>query len=141
MAGSIAAIIRLRWAPPLFLAMLLLAFLLPPQGFGIPMCSFKELTGLPCPGCGLTRSFIHLAHGDLRGAAILNPVGLALFPLVVGMALLTFAPMPRRERIAAWVEQRRLGAILLAVGLGAGLLANGFCRILWILGGGNASLW
>ena len=28
-------------------------------------CGVLEATGLPCPACGATRAFIHLAHGDL----------------------------------------------------------------------------
>src|SRR5256885_15933791 len=27
-------------------------------------CMTYRLLGMRCPGCGLTRSFIHLAHGD-----------------------------------------------------------------------------
>jgi Protein of unknown function (DUF2752) len=29
-----------------------------------PSCASRTLLGLKCPGCGLTRSFIHLAEGD-----------------------------------------------------------------------------
>jgi len=29
-------------------------------------CSFKNLTGIPCPGCGLTRSIVAAAHGDVK---------------------------------------------------------------------------
>ncbi|BFM39148.1 DUF2752 domain-containing protein [Synechocystis sp. LKSZ1] len=31
-------------------------------------CPFKALTGIPCPSCGLTRSFTALALGDLPSA-------------------------------------------------------------------------
>jgi len=31
-------------------------------------CPFKALTGIPCPGCGLTRSFTAMALGDLSSA-------------------------------------------------------------------------
>jgi hypothetical protein len=45
-------------------------------------CTLHARLGIDCPGCGLTRSFIHLAHGDLRAAWSLNPVGLLMFAFV-----------------------------------------------------------
>jgi hypothetical protein len=33
-----------------------------------PSCVSRSLLGVRCPGCGLTRSFIHLAEGDWRGS-------------------------------------------------------------------------
>jgi hypothetical protein len=46
------------------------------------LCTFRRFAGLSCPGCGLTRSFISLAHADFRSAWFYNPAGLLLFPLV-----------------------------------------------------------
>jgi hypothetical protein len=46
-------------------------------------CWFKHLTGIGCPGCGLTRCFICLAHGNLVQAWHFNPAGLLLFPVVL----------------------------------------------------------
>ena len=40
-----------------------------------PLCQMKMLTGLDCPGCGLTRSFIALAHGQWRDSFRFNPAG------------------------------------------------------------------
>src|SRR5262245_38230563 len=31
---------------------------------GLPECTFKNLTGKPCPSCGMTTSFSLLIHGD-----------------------------------------------------------------------------
>ena len=33
-----------------------------------PTCSFHNLTGLPCPGCGLSRSVVAAVRGDLAGS-------------------------------------------------------------------------
>src|SRR5262245_43411759 len=106
MERSLAMLVRSRWGPPIFLAGLLLAFVLPRGGFGVPMCSFKVYTGLPCPGCGLTRSMIDVAHGDFAGALRMNPLGPLLFSLFAGLGLLTFAPALMRQRFAAWMERR-----------------------------------
>jgi hypothetical protein len=46
---------------------------------GPPLCPFRLLTGLPCPGCGLTRSVVCTLHGDLASAMMFHPLG----PLVV----------------------------------------------------------
>jgi hypothetical protein len=51
-------------------------------GVDIPVvCGFRRFTGWPCPGCGLTRSFVYAAHGQLAasfGAHVLGPVCFAL---------------------------------------------------------------
>ena len=43
------------------------------------VCGFKALTGLPCPGCGLTHSFCAIGKGNLRDAFTFNAVGPPLF--------------------------------------------------------------
>ena len=43
---------------------------------GMPsVCVFYEVTGLPCPGCGLTRSFVCLEHGQIMQAFQWNLLG------------------------------------------------------------------
>lgn len=45
-----------------------------------PVCQFHRLTGLNCPGCGMTRAAYALLHGDGRTALHDN----ALFVAVLG---------------------------------------------------------
>ena len=45
-----------------------------------PVCQFHRLTGLNCPGCGMTRAFYALLHGDLLTALHDN----ALFVFALG---------------------------------------------------------
>lgn len=54
---------------------------------GLPPCGFLVLTGCPCPGCGLTTAFAHMARLDFVGAARANPFGIPLF-------LVTFFTIP-----------------------------------------------
>lgn len=47
------------------------------------LCPFRRLTGLPCPTCGLTRSWSAALHGRLGESVAFHPLG----PLtVVGAA-------------------------------------------------------
>ncbi len=46
-------------------------------------CPSRSLLHVECPGCGLTRSFVHLAHGDWQAAWAIHPVGILLALAVV----------------------------------------------------------
>lgn len=46
-------------------------------------CATRMQFGIDCPGCGLTRSLIHIAHGELSAAWRLQPVSLAVFAFAV----------------------------------------------------------
>ena len=39
-------------------------------------CIFFNLTGLPCPGCGMTRSITSVVHGDISGSFLHHRLGL-----------------------------------------------------------------
>ena len=54
-------------------------------GIMIP-CLFRRITGLYCPGCGITHIFISLSNFDIKGAFAANPVMFILIPFL----LLTF---------------------------------------------------
>ena len=49
-------------------------------GFGIP-CVFHLITGLSCPGCGVSRMLIALMHLDLRSAFQANRLLFCLLPV------------------------------------------------------------
>lgn len=46
------------------------------------LCMMKVMSGFPCAGCGMTRSFISLGHGDLMASWNYNPGGIVLFALI-----------------------------------------------------------
>jgi hypothetical protein len=87
------------------------------------ICVLKQATGLPCPGCGLTRSWVALAQGDLS-----TSLGFHRF----GWLVMIYA-MLQVLRHGAWLLLQtrqlaieRLGAILdrAIIPLGALLVVN-----------------
>src|SRR5213594_4204761 len=52
------------------------------SGF-FPVCPFRALTGLTCPGCGSTRGLHRLLHGDVVGAFKLNPFMVLMLPFLL----------------------------------------------------------
>lgn len=40
---------------------------------GKGICYFKNITGIPCPGCGMTRSFLYILKGEFGQAWNLQP--------------------------------------------------------------------
>jgi hypothetical protein len=69
-------------------AVILAAMLLPTAWESpVPLCLVKGLTGLDCPGCGMTRAFLFIGHGRFADAAALHPAGIFAFLIVAGMAL------------------------------------------------------
>jgi len=55
---------------------------------GHTLCLFKNVTGLPCPSCGATRSMACLLHGHLLQALYWNPIGILLMAAMVVIPLL-----------------------------------------------------
>ena len=52
-------------------------------GFEVPtLCVWRLTTGISCPGCGMTRSFTFLAHGQVVEAFRMNALGPLLFVVV-----------------------------------------------------------
>ncbi len=63
-----------------------------------PNCPLFTLTGFACPGCGLTRGFHALFHGDVLAALDYNAL-LPFFGLLIGfgfVSLIVFALRGRR---------------------------------------------
>ncbi|SDG64831.1 Protein of unknown function [Selenomonas sp. WCT3] len=50
-------------------------------------CPFRTLTGLLCPGCGITTMFVRLSYGDFAGAYAANPVVMLLSPFILLLML------------------------------------------------------
>ena len=65
-------------------------------------CPTKLVFHRDCPGCGLSRSFVALAHGDLEASWRFNRIG-PLFFLLVALQIpyRSYLLLPRRKN--AWI--------------------------------------
>ena len=57
-------------------------------------CPFHYVTGLRCPGCGMTRMCLHLAKGEFGAAFECNAVMFFLAPLFVLVAVTKLILVP-----------------------------------------------
>ncbi len=59
-------------------------------------CLSQALLHVDCPMCGMTRSFVALAHGDLSAAVGFHPAGPLLFVAMVSLVVAVTASWLRR---------------------------------------------
>lgn len=103
------------------------------QQLGLPPCTFEALTHVPCPGCGLTTSFAHMAHGHVLqsfGAHLMGPL---LFLLTLAVALAAPWAVRRGFPVTRVLEHRATAAALAAT-LAAGMVTFAI-RLVHTLGG------
>lgn len=109
----------------LILLILILYFLFTRlAGFGIP-CVFHLLTGLSCPGCGISRMFLSLAKGDFRSAFRFNAFVFCFLPLF--LTLLLYWTVGWLTHRTAGEKGRRIEKVLY-VGLAGALILWGIVR-------------
>ena len=90
------------------------------------LCPFAMMTGLPCPGCGLTRGWVALMHGDVGSAFTFNAFG-PVFLILTAVTVVTATVTLVRRRGAPLSRWRDLvlgpvGAVLLGVWLTYGVV-------------------
>ncbi len=94
-------------------------------------CPFFRATGVPCPGCGLTRALMLLMRGELRGALHFH----AFAPIfLIGVAALILSAVlpnsiiqPVISRTELW--ERRTGFTVIIL---AGLILYWLARLLFV---------
>ncbi len=92
---------------------------------GLGGCAILTTTGVPCPMCGMTTTFSHLAHLEPAQAAATQPFGLVLFACTVAAFSIGVAdlirPRGRWRRALAWIDRHEsavAGSLLLGLVLG-----------------------
>jgi hypothetical protein len=90
-------------------------------------CLSRRLFHLPCPGCGMTRAFAHLAKGEWSAALALHPLApVVALEIVVGWAVWGLGLASRRTfRLPIRIEVLLLGNVALLFALWLGRAATG----------------
>jgi len=79
----------------------LVAYFNPTTAGFFPVCPLFSLTGIHCPGCGLTRGFHALFHGDVLTALHFNAL-LPLFAFLFGFMFVSLVLIAVRGRGLSW---------------------------------------
>ncbi len=91
------------------------------------VCMIKNVTGVPCPSCGSTRSVMSLAEGHFAEATRQNPLGIVIALLMVALPIWIVGDVVRKSSslfrfynsFEIWFRQPKV-----AVTAGALLLIN-----------------
>jgi hypothetical protein len=77
---------------PKFYFICLFIFIVIPTSFfesGHSICIIKNVFGVECPGCGMTRAISSVFHGNLVGAFQYNKLVVIVFPLLCYICIKT----------------------------------------------------
>jgi len=86
-------------------SILMLAVVHPPHGLGVSLCLFRATTGVPCWGCGLSRSVSCALRGMLAESWTYHPFGPILLMILAGIAITSVLPARTRSRVALMLDR------------------------------------
>lgn len=93
------------------------------------ICLMRGATGLPCPGCGITRSLAAVASGSFEAAFTAHPLGPILVAEALGFWLWIGAGLARdgfpSGRESRWLETLLLGHATALAAIWVGRAASG----------------
>jgi hypothetical protein len=109
---------------------------LPSDGTGVPLCPFRYLTGLPCPGCGLTRGLSSLLQLQFAHAYDYHPLVFVLLPAAVLIAMQALLPDSALYSLRVWAKDHDAGLRSVAIASMISFVIFGITRlgIYWALG-------
>ncbi len=70
------------------------------------------MTGVPCPGCGLTTSFAHMAHGHLLSGFTAHLMGPMLFVMTLFVALFSPYAIVKKRPLVLLIDSKWSAPVL-----------------------------
>lgn len=106
--------------------------LIPCRLNSVLVCPFYHLTGIPCPGCGLTRATIAILNGEFYKALLLNPLSFLVdCCLIIYLLWFSIDAIRNRDTINALLKKtwkrKYLMLVLLIVFLNWGYIVYNTC--------------
>ncbi len=96
------------------------------------MCSSRVLLGIDCPGCGLTRAFIAISHGQFSAAWKFNPASFAVYAFVAVQIPWHLMQLSRIRHLRPPIESSVV--YLAPIGLVIVLFVSWLIRLQWNFG-------
>ena len=90
----------------------------------LPVCPLYTLTGFACPGCGLTRGFHALFHGDVLTALDFNAL-IPVWAVIFGYVLVSLVLLVVRGKgLPMWITRPAFLWTFMVVLLAFGVMRN-----------------
>lgn len=80
-----------------------------------PLCLFRYVTHVDCPGCGLVRSFISISHAHWIDAVRFNALGPLVYLLFLAYLIQAFFRLFGKRPFSFRLNPGTLGFVLFAV--------------------------
>jgi hypothetical protein len=102
------------------------------NGFHIPgYCIFKIITGIDCPGCGMTNSAMELFRGNIQDSINLHPAGLVIISILAITTSYMVISLAFQGNPISWQKEikisnffERLAMVALAIGWASNILTR-----------------
>ena len=88
-----------------------------------PVCQFHQLTGLYCPGCGMTRATYQLLHGNFLAALHFNALYVAVLIALAARGIWFLNRRRHRQPVRFFIPPNALW-LFLGVAIVFGVLRN-----------------
>lgn len=82
---------------------------------GIP-CIFYKVTGLKCPGCGMTHAMVEIWKGNYKEALQYNALSITVFPLECLYLLYRFISELNKEEFHIWEYAVLIALLFITIG-------------------------